>query len=28
MLYDHSLSEWAARDEWPMTITTEPNAGA
>jgi thiosulfate/3-mercaptopyruvate sulfurtransferase len=28
MLYDHSLSEWAARHEWPMTITTDPNAGA
>ncbi|MBT7886515.1 MAG: sulfurtransferase [Gammaproteobacteria bacterium] len=28
MLYDHSLSEWAARDEWPMTITTAPEAGA
>ena len=28
MLYDHSLSEWAARDEWPMAITTAPRAGA
>ena len=28
MLYDHSLSEWAARDEWPMTLTTEPSIGA
>jgi len=28
MLYDHSLSESAARDEWPMAITTAPRAGA
>lgn len=26
-LYDRSLSEWAAHDEWPMTITNESKAG-